>query len=80
MADDPVAATWLESPPPPQAQSPPLKQRGTAGEPDAGAVDGPPVLTLIASSSYSVGHFLNDATASCWFSYLLLYLTQAQGE
>ena len=38
-----------------------------------------PPLTWIASSSYSVGHFLNDATAACWFSYLLLYLEQAQG-
>lgn len=24
---------------------------------------------------YGVGHMLNDITASCWFTYLLLYLT-----
>ena len=28
---------------------------------------------------YSVGHFMNDACASCWFSYLLLYLENVQG-
>lgn len=25
---------------------------------------------------YGVGHMLNDITASCWFTYLLLFLTQ----
>jgi Na+/melibiose symporter-like transporter len=36
-------------------------------------------LSRMTAACYSVGHFLNDATASCWFSYLLLYLEQAQG-
>jgi hypothetical protein len=26
--------------------------------------------------SYSVGHVMNDMMASCWFSYLLVYLTK----
>lgn len=25
--------------------------------------------------SYGVGHMLNDLTAACWFTYLLVYLT-----
>lgn len=26
--------------------------------------------------SYGVGHMLNDMTSSCWFTYLLLFLTE----
>ena len=26
--------------------------------------------------SYSMGHIMNDMMASCWFSYLLVYLTK----
>jgi Na+/melibiose symporter-like transporter len=25
---------------------------------------------------YGVGHMLNDITAACWFTYLLLFLTE----
>jgi hypothetical protein len=32
-----------------------------------------PAVRLYA---FSVGHVLNDMTAACWFSYLLIYLTQ----
>lgn len=28
--------------------------------------------------AYASGHVLNDLTASCWFTYLLLYLTQVR--
>jgi Na+/melibiose symporter-like transporter len=35
-------------------------------------------LTRMEIFYYATGHFLNDATASCWFSYLLLYLQDAQ--
>jgi hypothetical protein len=38
-----------------------------------------PPLSRLTTACYSVGHFMNDATASCWFSYLLLYLQQVQG-
>jgi Na+/melibiose symporter-like transporter len=37
-----------------------------------------PPLSRVTVVCYSVGHFLNDATASCWFSYLLYYLESAQ--
>ena len=81
------AASWLSDR---DAVSPPLvdKPRHYVGLAEARAsatahVRAPaapaPTLSWIASCSYSMGHFLNDATASCWFSYLLLYLTQAQG-
>ena len=26
--------------------------------------------------AYGVGHFLNDMTATCWFNYLLFFLTE----
>ena len=81
------AASWLTdrdaaSPSPPEKQP-----RHYVGDEErrasvaAHTCTTPPTSSLswIASCSYSVGHFLNDATASCWFSYLLLYLTQAQG-
>jgi len=44
-----------------------------------GSEGGGPVLSRFTTACYSVGHFMNDATASCWFSYLLLYLQQARG-
>jgi len=54
-------------------------QHGAGSEYDRpGSVAHAP-LSRLTAACYSVGHFLNDATASCWFSYLLLYLTQAQG-
>lgn len=31
-------------------------------------------LSSLNKFSYSVGHILNDLTASMWFSYLLIYL------
>jgi Na+/melibiose symporter-like transporter len=36
-------------------------------------------LPRVTVFSYSLGHVLNDLTAACWFSYLLLYLEKAQG-
>ena len=38
-----------------------------------------PYLSKLVVAAYSCGHFLNDATASCWFSYLLLYLQDVRG-
>ena len=35
-------------------------------------------LSRLTIACYSVGHVLNDACASCWFSYLLLYLVNVQ--
>lgn len=35
-------------------------------------------VSRLTAASYSVGHFLNDACASLWFSYLLFYLEHAQ--
>ena len=32
-------------------------------------------LKAINIYGYSIGHVLNDLTASCWFSFLLYYLT-----
>lgn len=32
-------------------------------------------LGRLATLSYGVGHMLNDITSSCWFTYLLLFLT-----
>ena len=49
---------------------------GSEGWADESAL---PALTRLTSACYSVGHFLNDATAGCWFSYLLLYMQNAQG-
>lgn len=37
-----------------------------------------PPLTRCNFASYSVGHVLNDMTAACWFSYLLLFLERAE--
>ena len=36
-------------------------------------------VSSVTIACYSLGHFLNDACASCWFSYLLLYLENVQG-
>ena len=36
-------------------------------------------VTRFTAACYSVGHFMNDACASLWFSYLLFYLQNAQG-
>jgi len=41
-------------------------QRGEKGEP----------LTETCVWAYAVGHVLNDASAACWFSYLLVYLVR----
>ena len=30
-------------------------------------------------AAYAAGHFFNDACASVWFSYLLIFLTAARG-
>lgn len=35
-------------------------------------------VSSVTAACYSVGHFLNDACASLWFSYLLFYLEYAQ--
>lgn len=35
-------------------------------------------VSRATTACYSVGHFLNDAAASLWFSYLLYYLQNAQ--
>jgi Na+/melibiose symporter-like transporter len=40
--------------------------------------ESPPLARRVVAA-YSCGHFLNDAAASCWFSYLLLYLQEVQG-
>lgn len=32
-------------------------------------------LGRLATLSYGVGHMLNDITSACWFTYLLLFLT-----
>ena len=37
-----------------------------------------PVLSRFTAATYSVGHVLNDMTAACWFSYLLLFLERAE--
>jgi Na+/melibiose symporter-like transporter len=26
--------------------------------------------------AYGIGHFINDMTATCWFNYLLFFLTE----
>ena len=38
-----------------------------------------PRISRWTVASYSCGHVLNDACASAWFSYLLIYLTSARG-
>jgi len=35
-------------------------------------------LPLIQRMSYSIGHVLNDLTASIWFSYLIIYFHQVK--
>jgi Na+/melibiose symporter-like transporter len=54
-----------------------------AAEAAAGAVGGSGrahfvPLSRFTAACYSVGHVLNDMTAACWFSYLLLYLEEAE--
>ena len=44
-------------------------QRGDEDEP----------LTETCVWAYAVGHVLNDASAACWFSYLLVYLVRLGG-
>ena len=36
-------------------------------------------LSLVQKLAYSVGHFYNDACASMWFTYLLLFYTRVIG-
>lgn len=50
---------------------------GDSGSSAAGAVHVPP-LSWLTKATYSVGHVLNDMSAACWFSYLLLYLEEAE--
>ena len=38
-----------------------------------------PRLPRRVVAAYATGHFFNDACASVWFSYLLVYLTEARG-
>jgi Na+/melibiose symporter-like transporter len=52
---------------------------GSTGAGGALAAGGEVRLSRRTAACYSVGHFLNDATASAWFSYLLLYLQDARG-
>jgi Na+/melibiose symporter-like transporter len=33
-------------------------------------------LTQLDIWAYGVGHFINDMTATCWFNYLLFFLTE----
>jgi len=37
--------------------------------------DEPKSLGRCSVFTYGVGHMLNDITSSCWYTYLLLYLT-----
>lgn len=39
----------------------------------------PAALPRRVVAAYATGHFFNDACASVWFSYLLVYLTEARG-
>ena len=32
-------------------------------------------LPRVAVACYGTGHMLNDLTAACWFTYLLIFLT-----
>ena len=48
------------------------------GGPPTHAAHAAPPLPLVTVVSYSLGHVLNDMSAACWFSYLLLYLEEAQ--
>ena len=32
-------------------------------------------LSRVAVACYGTGHMLNDLTAACWFTYLLIFLT-----
>lgn len=36
-------------------------------------------LAIIQRLSYSVGHVLNDLTASVWFTYMLIYFQDVAG-
>lgn len=38
--------------------------------------DEPQLLGRCSVFTYGVGHMLNDITSSCWYTYLLLYLTE----
>lgn len=37
-------------------------------------------ISFVAQFGYSVGHILNDLCASCWFTYLIIYLTDVQKQ
>ena len=66
-----MAATDKHPPaewPPPSASS-----SVTAAPPSASPV------TRRVVFFYALGHILNDCCAACWFSYLLLYLSSAEG-
>lgn len=62
---------------PDSEQSPPPRAAGRSGTRGESFGDTLRVSSVTAAC-YSVGHFLNDACASLWFSYLLFYLEYAQ--
>lgn len=48
----------------------------TDGEPTGEAQSAEQHLGRWSIFSYGAGHMLNDITAACWFTYLLLFLTE----
>lgn len=50
-----------------------LPRKWTDTSPDGNAIDQP--LPRKAVFFYGVGHMLNDLTSACWFTYLLIFLT-----
>lgn len=53
--------------------SEPLLQKMKTEEENVGPSEDP--LPRVAVACYGTGHMLNDLTAACWFTYLLIFLT-----